>query len=122
MALQHLDVAIPELREMQMQPGLERALKLMERANAPVASPPRPPLYPDGLSAREVEVLRLIAAGKTNQAIADEFVLSLNTIWRHVSNLYTPKPAPPTALTRRPTPTGTGLHRAALRVARTGPL
>jgi DNA-binding NarL/FixJ family response regulator len=42
---------------------------------------------PDGLSTREVEVLRLIAAGKSNPQIADELVISLNTVQRHVSNI-----------------------------------
>ena len=40
------------------------------------------------LSGREVEVLRLVAAGKSNQEIADELVISLNTVNRHVSNIY----------------------------------
>jgi DNA-binding NarL/FixJ family response regulator len=42
---------------------------------------------PDGLSVREVEVLRLVAAGKSNPQIADELVISLNTVQRHVSNI-----------------------------------
>jgi DNA-binding CsgD family transcriptional regulator/pimeloyl-ACP methyl ester carboxylesterase len=42
----------------------------------------------ESLSAREVEVLRLLAAGKSNQQIADELVISLNTVNRHVSNIY----------------------------------
>jgi DNA-binding CsgD family transcriptional regulator/pimeloyl-ACP methyl ester carboxylesterase len=42
---------------------------------------------PDGLSAREVEVLRLVAGGKSNPQIADELVLSINTVQRHVSNI-----------------------------------
>jgi DNA-binding NarL/FixJ family response regulator len=42
---------------------------------------------PDGLSAREVEVLRLVAAGKSNPQIADELMISLNTVQRHVSNI-----------------------------------
>jgi DNA-binding CsgD family transcriptional regulator/pimeloyl-ACP methyl ester carboxylesterase len=41
-----------------------------------------------GLSPREVEVLRLLAAGRSNQQIADELVLSLFTVNRHVSNIY----------------------------------
>ena len=40
------------------------------------------------LSPREVEVLRLIAAGKSNQQIADELVLSSRTVERHITNLY----------------------------------
>ena len=43
----------------------------------------------DGLSSREVEVLRLMASGKSNQQIADELVISLNTVFRHVSNIFT---------------------------------
>jgi ATP/maltotriose-dependent transcriptional regulator MalT len=45
------------------------------------------PSYPDGLSEREVEVLRLVAAGKSNAQIADELVISLNTVQRHVGNI-----------------------------------
>ena len=41
-----------------------------------------------GLSARELEVLRLVAAGRSNQQIADELVISLNTVRRHVSNVF----------------------------------
>jgi DNA-binding CsgD family transcriptional regulator/pimeloyl-ACP methyl ester carboxylesterase len=41
-----------------------------------------------GLSPREVEVLRLLAAGKSNREIADALVLSVNTVIRHVSNIY----------------------------------
>jgi DNA-binding CsgD family transcriptional regulator/pimeloyl-ACP methyl ester carboxylesterase len=40
------------------------------------------------LSSREAEVLRLVAAGKSNQQIADELVISRNTVRRHVSNLF----------------------------------
>jgi DNA-binding NarL/FixJ family response regulator len=40
-----------------------------------------------GLTARELEVLRLVAAGRTNKAIADELVLSERTVDRHVSNI-----------------------------------
>ena len=42
-----------------------------------------------GLTQREVEVLRLVAAGKTNRAIADKLVISDKTVARHVSNIFT---------------------------------
>ena len=41
-----------------------------------------------GLSARELEVLRLVATGRTNKAIAAELVLSERTVDRHVSNIF----------------------------------
>jgi len=41
-----------------------------------------------GLSARELEVLRLVASGKTNKAIADALFLSEKTIDRHLSNIF----------------------------------
>jgi DNA-binding CsgD family transcriptional regulator len=42
-----------------------------------------------GLTARELQVLRLVAAGKTNHAIATDLVLADKTVDRHVSNIYT---------------------------------
>jgi LuxR family maltose regulon positive regulatory protein len=39
------------------------------------------------LSTRELEVLRLVAAGKSNGQIARELVLALGTVKRHVSNI-----------------------------------
>lgn len=44
---------------------------------------------PGGLTAREVEVLRLVAAGKSNPEIAGELVLSEKTVARHLSNIFT---------------------------------
>jgi DNA-binding CsgD family transcriptional regulator len=41
-----------------------------------------------GLTARELEVLRLVAAGETNRAIAARLVLSERTVDRHVSNIF----------------------------------
>jgi DNA-binding NarL/FixJ family response regulator len=42
-----------------------------------------------GLTGREVEVLRQIAAGKTNRAIAAELSISEKTVARHISNIFT---------------------------------
>ena len=41
-----------------------------------------------GLTVREVQVLRLVAAGKTNRAIAAELVISEKTVARHLSNIF----------------------------------
>jgi DNA-binding NarL/FixJ family response regulator len=44
---------------------------------------------PAGLTAREQEVLRLLAEGKTNQQIAADLVISRHTVGRHVQNIFT---------------------------------
>jgi ATP/maltotriose-dependent transcriptional regulator MalT len=49
---------------------------------------PAQPVGSHGLTARETEVLRLIAAGRTNHAIATELFLSERTVHRHVSNIF----------------------------------
>ena len=41
-----------------------------------------------GLTARELQVLRLVAAGETNKAIAAELLVSERTVDRHVSNIF----------------------------------
>jgi DNA-binding NarL/FixJ family response regulator len=46
------------------------------------------PAWPAGLTGREVEVLRLIAAGHSNRAIAEALFISPNTVLRHVSNIF----------------------------------
>jgi DNA-binding CsgD family transcriptional regulator/pimeloyl-ACP methyl ester carboxylesterase len=54
----------------------------------PVAAAPVSAAYESVLSSREAEVLRLLAAGRSNQQIADELVISVNTVRRHVSNIF----------------------------------
>ena len=63
---------------------MERVTALQERA---ASQPAKAPAYPDGLSQREVEVLRLIAAGKTDREIADELFISVRTVGYHVGNI-----------------------------------
>jgi DNA-binding NarL/FixJ family response regulator len=48
----------------------------------------RTELHPHGLTKRELEVLRLVAAGKTNRDIASELVVSEHTVARHVQNIF----------------------------------
>ena len=47
------------------------------------------PSAPAGLTAREIEVLRLVATGRTNRAIADALAISEKTVARHLSNIFT---------------------------------
>ena len=44
--------------------------------------------YPDGLTEREVAVLRLVTLGKSNSEIGHELVLSVRTVERHITNIY----------------------------------
>jgi DNA-binding CsgD family transcriptional regulator len=50
---------------------------------------PRPPGWPADLTDREVEVLRLIARGRSNRDVAELLFISPKTVGRHVENLYT---------------------------------
>jgi DNA-binding NarL/FixJ family response regulator len=58
----------------------------LARLNALVNGPTA--IATDGLTAREVEVLRLVAAGKTNRAVATDLVISEKTVARHMSNIF----------------------------------
>ncbi len=44
--------------------------------------------YPDGLTAREVEVLRLLARGMTDAQIAEQLVISPRTVNNHLTSIY----------------------------------
>ncbi|MGH2588418.1 MAG: helix-turn-helix domain-containing protein [Dehalococcoidia bacterium] len=62
-----------------------KARSLLE--TAPVVAK-RGAAHPAGLTEREVEVLRLLAAGRTNPEIAERLVLSAGTVARHTANIY----------------------------------
>jgi predicted ATPase/DNA-binding CsgD family transcriptional regulator len=55
--------------------------------SGPVARPSAPE-YPAGLTAREVEVLRLVAGGMSNAQIAQELYLSPRTVSTHLTSIY----------------------------------
>jgi DNA-binding CsgD family transcriptional regulator len=75
-----LEAARGDFANLGAAPDLARVDALTRRAS---------PIDAHGLTPREHEVLRLIAAGKTNRAIAAELVLSERTVDRHVSNIFT---------------------------------
>jgi DNA-binding CsgD family transcriptional regulator len=79
-AKMELDAARSVFRQLGAAPDLAR----LEPASAATA-----PKDPGRLSAREMEVLRLVAAGKTNRGIASELCISEKTVARHVSNIFT---------------------------------
>jgi len=62
--------------------GTQPALDLVDALLAPAS-------LPGGLTAREVQVLRLVATGRSNTQIASELVLSEKTVARHLSNIFT---------------------------------
>ncbi len=59
---------------------------LNPRLGAKIASEP-PPGPPDGLSEREVEVLRMVALGHTNNEIAEQLYLSVRTVETHRAHI-----------------------------------
>jgi len=64
------------------------AMPDLQRTDELLGSAPPPAQLPDGLSAREVEVLRLVASGMTNQDVAEHLSLSKKTVARHLSNIF----------------------------------
>ena len=75
-AASELGVAERAFAEIGAHPAEEEARRLKGRA------------LPDGLTAREVEVLRLVAAGQSNPQIATALFLSRKTVQRHLSNIF----------------------------------
>src|SRR5215213_6062206 len=65
---------------------LKKLLAALERDVASAASPAAG--LPEPLSERELEVLRLIASGKSNRRIATELFVSVGTVKTHINNLY----------------------------------
>ncbi len=75
-----LDAARSVFQQLGAAPDLARVEELSRMTARKAAS---------GLTAREMEVLRLVAAGKTNRQVAAELVISEKTVATHVSNIFT---------------------------------
>lgn len=73
-----LDVAIAVFERVGARPDLARATQLTGAGGAAGA-----------LTGRECEVLRLLAAGKSNRSIASDLTISEHTVARHVQNIFT---------------------------------
>jgi LuxR family maltose regulon positive regulatory protein len=74
-------------------PYLDRLLDAFKRVGLPVVPRPRHggaavPGLMMPLTSRELEVLRLLAAGSSNQAIAEELVVALDTVKRHLTHIF----------------------------------
>ncbi|MGX1544147.1 response regulator transcription factor [Streptomyces adustus] len=67
-------------------PSIQR--RLLERLSEPEAAPAAPADAPDGLTARETDVLALIAEGLSNQEIARRLHVSTATVKTHINNLF----------------------------------
>jgi DNA-binding CsgD family transcriptional regulator/tetratricopeptide (TPR) repeat protein len=85
-AIEHLKFAGGEFERMHMHSALMRARALGDADHAPRAAN-SPAANPDGLTTREIEVLRLMAAGMGNREIALELTVSINTVFQHVRSI-----------------------------------
>jgi len=63
------------------------AVRDLERVDAPTGTATEDPVA--GLTAREIDVVRLVAAGRTNREVAAELVISDKTVARHLHNVFT---------------------------------
>jgi len=74
--------------ELGMSPFAEQSVRLAEALQISIhAAPARRPVYPDGLSEREVEILIGMTQGRSRQEIAGELVVAPQTIGEHVTSI-----------------------------------
>jgi ATP/maltotriose-dependent transcriptional regulator MalT len=84
-AIDETQRALDLLIELHAELEISRAKALMQELSA-TSGKPSP--GPAGLTAREIEVLRLVADGLNNQVIAERLFLSEHTVHRHVANIF----------------------------------
>ena len=83
-ALDLLGEALSISEELGMRPLGEQVSILKDLADS---GPFRPPAYPAGPTEREIDVIRLIAAGRTDREIAEELIIAVRTVTTHVANI-----------------------------------
>jgi DNA-binding CsgD family transcriptional regulator/tetratricopeptide (TPR) repeat protein len=86
-------VAWQEGRSMKLEQVIAESGQMALSAKAPAGQAAIPtaktlPTYPAGLTAREVEVLRLVAQGMTNEQVAEQIVVSPRTVSTHLTSIY----------------------------------
>jgi DNA-binding CsgD family transcriptional regulator len=84
---EHLNIAIPELRDMKMQPALERALALHNDQGALPEQQSARRTGAETLTGREREIAGLMADGLTNHEIAERLVITEGTVEVHVKHI-----------------------------------
>jgi len=72
-----------------MMPEQALSAKGQKPVPPPITTLTPSPGYPAGLTAREVEVLRLLADSLTDLQIAEKLILSPHTVHAHISSIYT---------------------------------
>ncbi|MGW2521344.1 response regulator transcription factor [Streptomyces sp. NPDC001617] len=70
-----------------LSPSIQR--RLLERLSEPEPQPKPPVEPPDGLTAREIEVLELISEGLNNTEIGRKLHVSTATVKTHINNIFT---------------------------------
>jgi DNA-binding CsgD family transcriptional regulator len=98
MARQHIDAVRTICVPLGATPTLARADALVAQLDA---AHPATTSYPAGLSAREVEVLRLVAAGLSNPQVGERLFLSPRTVEQHLRSIFNKTSAPSRAAAAR---------------------
>ncbi len=83
-ALSLINESLETSTDLGMPPLMNRAAAVQQRLES---QPATTLSYPDGLTQREVEVLRLVAVGRTDREIAGQLIIGVRTVGTHVGNI-----------------------------------
>ena len=79
-----LEQALAISTDLGMRPLVDRVVSSLEETGSASTNEPT---YPDGLTEREAEILRLVSAGMSNPEIGEELFISPRAVSTHVSNI-----------------------------------